>query len=340
MNNFVSAQKLNPQIFKLNVEREATREGFGRGLVEAARADQRVIGLTADLLHSTMMNAFQAEFPERLIEVGIAEQNLVGVAAGLAALGKVPFAASYAVFSPGRNWEQIRTMICYNNTNVKIVGSHSGLSAGADGGSHQALEDLALMRVLPRMTVVVPADSLEAAKATLALAKFFGPAYLRLGRDPRPQLTTAASPFLIGRAEVWRAPTVAKAAIFGCGPILHQALLAAEELAHEGIEVSVTNVHTLKPLDRETILKLAQAAGAVVTVEEHQRAGGLGSAIAELLSEHYPVPLEIIGVDDQFGQSGTPEELLQHYGLGVGNIKTAVGHVLKRKLGIKVGNVC
>jgi transketolase len=340
MNNLNPTQKLNPKIFKIDVERVSLRQGFGEGLLEAARADKRVVALCADLLNSTRLDLFQKEFPERLVEVGIAEQNLVGVAAGMAVLGKVPFAVSYAIFSPGRNWEQIRTMICYNDTNVKIVGSHAGVSVGPDGGSHQALEDIALMRVLPRMTVVAPADSLEAKEATRALAKWVGPAYLRLSREATPIMTTDESPFMIGKANVWRRPEKTKVAIIGCGPILYQAMEAAKELAEEGIEVSVTNLHTIKPLDGQTIAELAQEAGAVVTVEEHQRQGGMGSAVAEFLAEHYPVPLEFVGVDNQFGQSGRPEELLRHYGLGVGTIKMAVQHVLQRKLGIKVGNIC
>ncbi len=340
MNNLNPAQKLNRKIFKINVERASLRQGFGNVLLEAARADKRVVALCADLIHSTGLDLFQKEFPERFVEVGIAEQNLVGVAAGMAALGKVPFAVSYAIFSPGRNWEQIRTMICYHDTNVKIIGSHAGVSVGPDGGSHQALEDIALMRVLPRMIVVVPADALEAERATRALAKWVGPAYLRLSREPTAMMTTEESPFMIGKANVWRRPEKAKVAIIGCGPILYHAMEAAEELAKGGIEVSVTNLHTIKPLDGQTIAELAQETGAVVTVEEHQRQGGMGSAVAEFLAEHYPVPMEFIGIDDQFGQSGRPEELIRHYGLGVGTIKTAVQHVLKRKLGFKVGNTC
>jgi transketolase len=333
-------QKLNPKIFKLDVEQVSTRQGFGEGLLQAGKEDKRVVALCADLLNSTQVNLFAKEFPERFVEAGIAEQNMIGVAAGMAAMGKVPFAVSYAIFNPGRNWEQIRTNICYNNANVKIVGSHAGVSVGPDGGSHQALEDIAITRVLPRMTVVVPADAIEAKKATRAIAKWVGPAYLRLAREKTPVMTTEDSPFLIGKANVWRKPEKAKVAIIACGPILYQAMEAAEELAKEGIEVSVTNLHTIKPFDGEKIAELAQEAGAVVTVEEHQRKGGMGSAVAEFLAENYPVPIEFVGVDDQFGQSGRPDELLKHYGLSVGTIKTAVQHVMKRKLGIKVGNIC
>lgn len=339
MNNLNSGQKLNPKIFKLDVERVSLRSGFGEGLAEAAREDSRVVGLAGDLTESVGLKGFRDEFPTRFFQVGIAEQNLAGVAAGLAAMGRVPFMASYAVFSPGRNWEQIRTMICHNDMNVKVVGSHGGLSVGPDGATHQALEDIALTRVLPRMTVVVPADALEAKKATIALAKWVGPAYLRLSREKSPLMTTTESPFMIGRANVWRRPEQPKAVIIGAGPVLHHALAAAEELANEGVEVAVVNLHTIKPLDSETILTLARETGAVVTVEDHQRAGGLGGAVAEFLAEHYPVPIEFVGVDDQFGQSGSAEELYSHYGLGSGAIKIAVSHVIKRKLGLRVGSV-
>lgn len=328
MNNF---PQLNPKLFKLDVERVSPRQGFGEALCQAGREDKRVVALCADVTKSIQMNFFRSEFSERFFEVGIAEQNLAAIAAGLAAMGKVPFVGSYAVFSPGRNWEIIRTTICYNNQNVKIVGSHAGLSAGPDGGSHQALEDIALMRVLPRMTVVVPCDALEAKKATHHLARLVGPAYLRLSREKTPIITTENSQFLIGRANVLRQPPAPQAAVIVCGPILYNALAAAEELAADGIEVSVTNSHTIKPLDNETIVNLAKQAGAVVTAEEHQRAGGLGGAVAELLAEQFPVPLTTVGVDDQFGQSGTSEELLAHYGLGLGSIKAAVRRVIAKK---------
>ncbi len=328
----IDAQQLNPKLFKLDIEQVPVRKGFGEGLLEVGEEDARVVGLCADLTESTQMHLFRNKFPDRFVEMGIGEQNLAAVASGMAAMGKVPFLTSYAMFSPGRNWEQIRTTICYNNRNVKIVGSHAGVSVGPDGGTHQAIEDLAITRVLPRMTVVVPCDAIEARKATRALATFVGPAYLRLAREKTPVMTTEHSPFQLGKANIlWRgeAPEVA---IFAAGPILYNALEAAKELAEQGVSVSVTNVHTIKPLDAEAIVTLAREARAVVTVEEHQRAGGLGGAVAEVLAEQAPTPIEFVGIDDQFGQSGTPDELIKHYGLGVGSIKAAALRVIKRRV--------
>ncbi|MEK7601268.1 MAG: transketolase C-terminal domain-containing protein [Patescibacteria group bacterium] len=308
-----------------------TREGFGKGLVEAADADERIVALCADLTESTRMEAFAKKYPARYVEVGVAEQNLAALASGFAAYGKIPFITSYATFSPGRNNEQIRTTISLNNVPVKIVGSHAGVSVGPDGATHQALEDIALMRVQPRMTVISPCDAEEARKATLAAAKYDGPVYIRLARDKTPLMTTADTPFEMGKANVlWKSDSP-KVAIFATGPLVHNALLAAQALEKESIAVSVVNVHTIKPLDKETIVREARAAGAVVSVEEHQIAGGLGSAIAELLAEACPVPQEFVGVRDQFGQSGTPKELIEHYGLGVSHIVAAVKKVSQRK---------
>jgi len=320
---------------------EATREGFGKGLVEAADADERIVALCADLTESTRMEAFAKKYPQRYIEVGVAEQNLAALASGFAAYGKIPFMTSYATFSPGRNNEQIRTTISLNNVPVKIVGSHAGVSVGPDGATHQALEDIALMRAQPRMTVLSPCDAEEARKATLAAASWDGPVYIRLAREKTPVMTTAETPFEIGKARVfWRTPVDSKqltvgskkqVVIFATGPLVHNALLAAQLLEKEGVAVSLVNVHTIKPLDRETIVRETRGAGAVVTVEEHQIAGGLGSAIAELLAQECPVPQEFVGVRDQFGQSGTPKELIEHYGLGVSHIVAAVKKVLQRK---------
>ena len=308
-----------------------TREGFGKGLVEAADADERIVALCADLTESTRMEAFAKKYPARYVEVGVAEQNLAALASGFAAYGKIPFITSYATFSPGRNNEQIRTTISLNNVPVKIVGSHAGVSVGPDGATHQALEDIALMRVQPRMTVISPCDAEVARKATLAAAKYDGPVYIRLARDKTPLMTTADTPFEMGKANVlWKSDSP-KVAIFATGPLVHNALLAAQALEKESIAVSVVNVHTIKPLDKETIVREARAAGAVVSVEEHQIAGGLGSAIAELLAEACPVPQEFVGVRDQFGQSGTPKELIEHYGLGVSHIVAAVKKVSQRK---------
>jgi len=324
-------QKLNPKLFDLQIEQEAIRDGFGRGLVTAGETNEQVVALCADLTESTRIEAFAKKFPDRFIQVGVAEQNLVTVASGLATMGKIPFAASYAMFSPGRNWEQIRTTICYNNVPVKIVGAHAGVSVGPDGGTHQAIEDMALMRVLPRMTVVVPADSLEAEKATLALADSGGPAYIRLARNKSAVITTEASPFELGRAEVLFDSDEPAALIIACGQMVYFSLLAAKKLEAEGVAVSVINLHTIKPLDKATVIKYARQAGAVVTVEEHQVAGGMGGAVAEMLAAEAPVPVEFLGIQDQFGQSGEPGELLEHYSLGVKDIIMAVKKVIERK---------
>ncbi len=311
----------------------STREGFGKGVVEAGKADERIVVLTADLAESTQAHHFQKAFPERFVQVGVAEQNMATVAAGMANYGKIPFITSYATFSPGRNWEQIRTTICINNVPVIVCGMHAGVSVGPDGATHQALEDIALMRALPNMIVISPCDAEEGRKATLALAKSGKPGYMRFGRDKTPVMTTIETPFEIGKANVlWNHQGDASlVAIFATGPLVHNALLAARELEGQGIAVTVTNVHTIKPLDKETIVSLARSAGAVVTVEEHQVMGGLGSAIAELLAQECPVPIQFIGVHDQFGQSGTPRELIEHYKMGVSHIVAAVQNVVTRK---------
>ncbi len=322
--------KLNPKLFHPDVEQAATREGFGRGLLKAGELDQRVVALCADLTESTKMDAFKKKFPERFIEVGVAEQNMVTVAAGMAAMGKIPFVSSYATFSPGRNLEQIRTTICYNNVKVIIAGSHAGVSVGPDGGSHQALEDIAMMRALPRMAVLSPCDSIEAEKATLAAAKAKGPVYIRLAREKTPIITTADTPFIAGKANILRARVNAHATIIATGSLVYNALVAAEELARENIECVVINLHTIKPIDRECVINSARHTGKVVTVEEHQVAGGMGSAVAEVLAEAYPVPMRFVGVRDQFGQSGRPAELIEYYGLGVHAIKRAVKSLLSK----------
>lgn len=322
----------NPKIYELNVEQKAIRDGFGEGLVEAGERDKNVVVLCADLRESTRVEEFSKKFPDRFFELGVAEQNMAGVAAGLAVMRKIPFIASYAIFSPGRNWEIIRTTICYNNTNVKIVGAHAGLNVGPDGGSHQMLEDIALTRVLPSLTVVVPCDAYEAKKATIALAEIVGPAYLRLAREKSPLVTTKEASFKIGQAEILVNPDNPDLVIIACGLMVYRAILAARKLEREGIKVSVINNHTIKPLDEETILTAVRKAGAVVTCEEHQIAGGLGSAIAELLVRTNPVPMEFVGVNNRFGQSGEPAELLEHYSLGVDDIIEAVKKVIKRKV--------
>jgi len=279
------------------------------------------------------MYLFADKFPDRFVQVGVAEQNLVTVASGMAAMGKIPFCSSYAMFSPGRNWEQIRTTITYNDRPVKIVGSHSGISVGPDGGTHQALEDIALMRVMPNIEVVSPCDALEAKKATLALVKTGKPAYLRLVREKTAIITTEETPFEMGRAEIYWMPDtgLAQVGIIATGGLVARALLAAKELEAEGIKTKVMNLATIKPLDIKAVLVLAKECKKIVTVEEHQIAGGMGSAVAEVLAQNFPVPMEFIGVHDQFGQSGSPNELIEHYQMGKDAIKEAVKKVLRRK---------
>ncbi|MFH0891013.1 MAG: transketolase C-terminal domain-containing protein [Candidatus Liptonbacteria bacterium] len=323
--------KLNPKILESDVEMRPTRDGYGEGLVLAGERNKNVVVLTADLMESTRAEDFAKRFPERFIELGVAEQNLVTVAAGLGVSGKIPFVSSYATFSPGRNWEQIRTTCAYNDSNVKIAGHHAGLSVGPDGATHQALEDIALMRVLPNMKVFVPCDAIEARKATLASAQIWGPVYLRFTREKSPIFTTAATPFSPGRLEVfWDTPKPV-VAIIACGPILGEALRAAAELKKHKTEVVVANCHTLSPIDREGIAALARRAGAVVTVEEHQIRGGLGGAVAEVLSNTHPVPVEFVGVENSFGESGSPSELWVKYGLTASNIVSAVRAAIRRK---------
>jgi transketolase len=332
-------QKLNPKLFDKDVEQIPIRKGFGEGLLAAAEADPRVVGLCADLTESTQMHLLKKKFPERFIEMGVAEQNLASVASGMAAMGKIPFITSYAMFSPGRNWEQIRTTIAYNDQPVKIAGSHAGISVGPDGGTHQAVEDLALMRVIPRMVVISPCDSIEAKKATELSVKIHNPVYIRLAREKTPVMTTLETPFEIGKAQTfftskdYDAVSVKKGrvGIIATGALVYKALQAAKKLDAEGIAVKVLNLATIKPLDTVAIEKLAKETGGIVTVEEHQVAGGMGSAVAEHLAQTVPVPIEFIGVQDQFGQSGTPDELLEHYGMGEKDIVEAVKRLLERK---------
>jgi transketolase len=310
-----------------------TRDGFGDALLELGDTNPAVVALCADLAESTRMLAFKEKFPSRYIELGVAEQNLATVASGLANYGKIPFIASYATFSPGRNNEQIRTTISLNNVPVKIVGSHAGLSVGPDGATHQALEDLALMRVQPHMTVISPCDKEEARKATLAAAAHPGPVYLRLAREKTPVMTTSETLFVLGKAQVvWDAADHApEVVVVATGPLLHNALRAAKQL-EQAVPSTVINVHTIKPLDRETILEAVKSARAVVTVEEHQAAGGLGSAVAELLAAECPVPMEFVAVKDQFGQSGETAQLIEHYGLGVSHIADAMRRARSRRV--------
>lgn len=323
--------KLAPALFE-SPEKAATREGFRTGSVEAGKRDKRVVVLTADLSESTCADEFEKMFPDRFVQMGVAEQNMAAVASGMARWGKIPFITSYAAFNPGRNWEQIRTTIGINNVHVVVCGMHAGLMTGPDGATHQALEDIATMRTISGSTIISPCDALEAHKATLAAATHGSLVYLRFGRDKMPTITTQESPFEIGKANVlWKAERGIQAAIFSTGPITCYALLAARELAQEGIEVSVTNVHTIKPLDEETIVREAREAGAVVTIEDHQVIGGLGGAIAECLARRAPTPMEFLGAQDRFGQSGTPAQLYEAYGMGVEHITAAVKRLIAKK---------
>lgn len=313
----------------LPFDSEPIRKGFGRGLLKAGQLHDNVVAACADLTDSTQMSLFKEAFPERFIEIGVAEQNLVTVGAGLAAAGKIPFVSSYAAFSPGRNWEQIRTTICLNDRPVRVVGSHAGVSVGPDGATHQMLEDIALMRVLPNMVVIVPGDALEAERATLALVTDTRPAYLRLAREATAVITTHKTPFEIGTAYVYEKG--ADVTLITTGTMTYQALKAAELLYKDGIEAEVIHVPTIKPLDAETILQSVRKTGAVVTAEEGQVIGGLGGAVAELLAEHCPTPLQRVGMQDRFGESGTPDELLAHFGLDAIHIRLAAHHVTQRK---------
>lgn len=320
---------LNPKLYSSDIEQIPTRNGYGEGLLELGQVEENVVVLTADLAESTRVEAFQKKYPERFIECGVAEQNMMGIAAGLALYGKTPFVSSYAVFSPGRSWDQLRVSVCYSEANVKIAGAHTGISVGPDGATHQALEDIAITRVLPNLTVVVPCDSIETKKVTVALGSTKGPAYFRFGREKTPVITTVDTPFKIGRAEIFRQGK--DVAIVGSGPVLYNALLAANELEKEGIACMVVNNHTIKPIDLDTIVSAAKKCGAVVTVEEHQVMGGCGSAVAEVLAQHYPVPIEMVGMGDTFGESGKPEELMSKYKMDKTAVMEAVRRVILRK---------
>ncbi len=356
-------QNLNPKIFDEDIEQVPIRKGFGEGLVLAAEKNPAVVGLCADLTESTQMLEFKKKFPGRFVEIGIAEQNMASVASGMAAMGKIPFMTSYAMFSPGRNWEQIRTTVAYNDRKVIIAGSHAGVSVGPDGGTHQAIEDIAITRVIPNMTVIVPCDAIEARKATEASALtteeggVSTPVYLRLAREKTPVITTDETPFQIGKAQILYSLSEEEfvetksrkssgsvtfkldgehnikhdVGIIACGSLVHKAIRVAESLKAEGVAVTVMNLSTIKPLDTEAIYQLAKETGALVTVEEHQVAGGMGSAVAEFLAESLPIPLEFVGVRDQFGQSGTPDQLIEHYEMGESHIKEAVRKALARK---------
>ncbi|MEM3126790.1 MAG: transketolase C-terminal domain-containing protein [Candidatus Woesearchaeota archaeon] len=312
-----------------DVKKIPLRNGYGEGLVIAGEKNKNVVVLCADLSESTRSLQFQQKFPERFIEVGVAEQNMASLAAGMCLAGKIPFISSYAMFSPGRNWEQIRTTICYNEVNVKIGGAHAGISVGPDGATHQAIEDIAIIRPIPNMTVIVPCDSIEAKKATVAAAEFYGPCYIRFAREKTPVMTTDKTPFTVGKAEIFRFGE--DIAIVACGQMVYEALKAAEELEKEGISAMVVNNHTIKPIDEKTLIDTAQRCGAIVTAEEHQINGGMGSAVAEVIVKNYPVPIKMVGVQTRFGESGDPEELMDKFGLRAKDIIIAAKQALAMK---------
>lgn len=321
---------LNTKIGDDDIEQVPTRNGYGEALIELGEKDERIVVLTGDLAESTRVLEFAKRFPGRFIECGVAEQNMMGVAAGLALTGKIPFISSYAVFSPGRSWDQLRVSVCYSKAGVKVAGAHTGISVGPDGATHQALEDIAITRVLPNLTVIVPCDYLETKKATLALAYKDGPVYFRFGREKTPVMTTNETLFEIGKAEIFRDGV--DAVIIGSGPVLYNGLMAAQLLEKEGLSVMVVNNHTIKPIDRKTIAQAAKKCGAVVTLEEHQTMGGCGSAVVEVLAEECPVPVEMVGMPNCFGESGEPNELIEKYGMDVQSVVRAVRKVVNRKI--------
>ena len=312
-----------------NPEYKLTRQGYGEGLVTAGEINENVVVIGADITSSVKVDIFKEKFPDRFFNIGIAEQNQMGVSAGLSLVGKIPFVTNYGVFLAGRAWDQIRTTICYSNLNVKLGGAHGGISVGPDGATHQALEEISIMRCIPNMRVVVPCDYQETKKATLEAAKMYGPIYIRFGREKVPVVTREDTPFEIGKA--YALTEGRDVAIIACGAMVYESLVASRELEKLGIGAMVINNHTIKPLDKDTILEAAKVTGAFVTVEEHQLAGGMGSAIAEYISGEYPIPIRMVGIEDRFGESGDPEDLLRNFGLKGLNIVEAVKDVLKKK---------
>jgi transketolase len=312
-----------------DIEYKLTREGWGKALVELGRQNPNVVVLVGDLASSTMVDLFAEEFPERFIECGIAEQNMATIAAGLSLVGKIPFFATYGAFASCRAADQLRVTICYSNLNVKIGGAHGGISVGPDGATHQALEEIAIIRSLPNMKMIVPADYYETFKATKAAAEIYGPVYIRFGREKVPVVTDENTPFIFGKANIMRDGR--DVAIIACGVMVHEALVASDELARSGIEAKVINMHTLKPLDEDCIITAARECGAIVTAEEHQIYGGLGSAVAQVVAREYPVPMDYVAVMDRFGESGKPEELLTAFGLRSGDIAKRARRVLGMK---------
>ena len=323
--------KLNPKLFDSEIEQKATRIGYGEGLVELGEKNPNVVVLTADLSESTQTETFEKKFPDRFFECGVAEQNMAAIAAGLGISGKIPFISSYATFSPGKNWETIRTTIVYNNSNVKIAGHHSGIVTGPDGATHQATEDIASIRAWPGIIIFIPVDAIEAKKATLKAAEIDGPVYLRFTRDKTPVITTEDTPFETGKNQIFWTSKNPQVVIFATGYILYQALLAAKNLEEENINTLVVNVSTIKPLDEKNVIELAKTCGGVITVEDHQITGGLGGAIAEVLAKNKPAAMEFIGLQDTFAESGTPKELMTKYKMDKTAIIEAVRKVISRK---------
>lgn len=314
--------------YKILAEKD-TRSGFGEGLLEAGKENPNVVALCADLSPSVRMDLFQKEFPERFIEVGIAESNMVSIASGMALSGKIPFVGSFAAFSTGRTYDQIRQSVAYSDTNVKIAGSHAGITLGEDGATHQILEDIGLMRMMPNMVVINPCDFTQAKQATIASAHYNGPVYIRYGRPKVPVFLTEDTPFEIGKALMLNEGK--DVSIFATGHLVWQAILAAQELEKEGISAEIINIHTIKPLDNEAILTSVKKTGCVVACEEHLYNGGLGDSIAQLLARNYPSPMEYVGIDDQFGESGKPMQLMDKYGLNAKNIIEKAKKVISRK---------
>lgn len=323
--------KLNTKIFNENIEKKSIRDGFGEGLLQAGIENENIIVLCADLKEPTRVHLFAERFPERYKEMGICEQNMASVASGMAHMGKIPFITSFGIFNPGRNWEQIRTTICYNDQPVKIISSHSGITVGEDGGSHQALEDIAITRVIPNMVVISPSDAIEARKATIAISKTKYPTFLRCARDNSPIITTEETPFEIGKAQVVFEPEIgiAQIGIVATGQMVYRSIVAAKELEKNNIKIKVINLSTIKPLDKDAIISLAKETKRIITAEDHQVAGGMGSAVAECLSENYPVKIKFIGIKDKFGQSGKPEELVNHYEINIDSIIKSAFEILK-----------
>jgi transketolase len=316
-------------LFDPKINQKPTRDGYGTGVVNAALRHPEVVVLCADLTESTRSVEFKKRFPERFVQMGVHEQLLAALAAGMALGGKIPYITSYAMFCPGRAWEQVRTNICLNEANVKIIGSHAGISVGPDGATHQAIEDIAIMRPIPNMTIIAPCDAIEARKATEAIAEIDGACYVRFAREKTPVFTTDATPFQIGKATTLREGK--DVAIIACGPLVYKALQAAEQLKKNKIDAMVVNCHTIKPLDVKAIVAAAEQCKAVVTVEEHQITGGLGGAVAECLATNRPTPIEFVGVPNVFGESGEPNELLEHFGMGVKHIVAAAKKSVARK---------